>query len=181
MNTTASSKVNVPLILLWVAAVALIGGGYWLLSTSTATQVALYAEGAQDVEGLLTAQSTTTIAGLLIAAGALGAVIALAVHARSHVARAGSTDAAALAAEDAAFEAEVARHEAAEAAAVAAPAAAAATTAEPTVAAEPAAAEPAAAEPAVAAEPATAEPAVAAEPAVVAEPATDEASASEPK
>ncbi|WP_157006387.1 hypothetical protein [Agromyces laixinhei] len=177
MNTTASSKVNVPLILLWVAAVALIGGGYWLLSTSTATQVALYAEGAQDVEGLLTAQSTTTIAGLLIAAGALGAVIALAVHALSHVARAGSTDAAALAAEDAAFEAEVARHEAAEAAAVAAPAAAAATTAEPAVAAE----QPAAAEPAVAPEPAvTAEPATA-EPAVVAEPATDEPSGSESK
>ena len=69
MNTTAS-KVNVPLILLWVAAVALIGGGYWLLSSSTASQVEFYTSGSQDVAGLLGAQTNTTVAGLLLAVGA---------------------------------------------------------------------------------------------------------------
>ncbi|MFB6611233.1 hypothetical protein ACFCVO_12995 [Agromyces sp. NPDC056379] len=122
MNTTAS-KVNVPLILLWVAAVALIGGGYWLLNSSTASQVEFYTSGSQDVAGLLGAQSNTTIAGLLLAVGALSVVIALAVHALGWSARAASAQAAALvAAEDAAFEAELDRAEAeaaAEAAAVA--------------------------------------------------------------
>lgn len=96
VNTSASSKVNVPLILLWVAAVALIGGGYWLLASSTAKQIELYTAGSQDVEGLLTAQSSTTIAGLLLAAGALAVVIALAVHALAVVAaRAKAADVAA--------------------------------------------------------------------------------------
>ncbi|MFB9308025.1 hypothetical protein BJY17_002505 [Agromyces hippuratus] len=113
MNTTAS-KVNVPLILLWVAALALIGGGYWLLSSSTAAQIEFYTSGSQDVAGLLGAQSNTTIAGLLLAVGALAVVIALAVHALAHVsARSASAEvAAAFAAEDAAFEAEVARADA---------------------------------------------------------------------
>ena len=123
MNTTAS-KVNVPLILLWVAAVALIGGGYWLLNSSTASQVEFYTSGSQDVAGLLGAQTNTTVAGLLLAVGALAVVIALAVHALAHVsARNASNDVAALfAAEDAAFEAELDRAEAeAEAAAALAP------------------------------------------------------------
>lgn len=131
MNTTAS-KVNVPLILLWVAAVALIGGGYWLLNSSTASQVEFYTSGSQDVAGLLGAQTNTTVAGLLLAVGALAVVIALAVHALAHVsARNASNDVAALfAAEDAAFEAEVARVAEEEAAAEAEAAAAVAPVAE---------------------------------------------------
>ena len=131
MNTPAS-KVNVPLILLWVAAVALIGGGYWLLNSSTASQVEFYTSGSQDVAGLLGAQTNTTVAGLLLAVGALAVVIALAVHALAHVsARNASNDVAALfAAEDAAFEAEVARVAEEEAAAEAEAAAAVAPVAE---------------------------------------------------
>ncbi|PWC05642.1 hypothetical protein DCE94_05145 [Agromyces badenianii] len=94
-----------PLILLWVAAVALIGGGFWLLTSSNADQIDLYSTGSQDVAALLGAQTATTIAGLLLAVGALAVVIALAVHALAHVsARAAATttatDAAAFAAEE---------------------------------------------------------------------------------
>ena len=80
-NTPTRALPNLPLIGTWVAALALLGVGLWLLNTSNASQVELYTAQSQDYAAYLGAQTGTTVGGLLIAVGALAIVIAAATQA----------------------------------------------------------------------------------------------------
>ncbi|MFE6964887.1 hypothetical protein ACFVAJ_07225 [Agromyces sp. NPDC057679] len=96
-NTPTRALPNLPLIGTWVAALALLGVGLWLLNTSNASQVELYTAQSQDYAAYLGAQTGTTVGGLLIAVGALAIVIAAATQAVawSIARRASQSDAAA--------------------------------------------------------------------------------------
>ncbi len=93
-NQSDRATVNIPLIGLWVAAAAVLGGGYWLLTASNSAQVDLYTAQSADTGAFLAAQSGTTIGGTLIAVGVLGVLIAIlaqvVVRAAAHVAAAGA-------------------------------------------------------------------------------------------
>lgn len=80
-NTPTRTLPNLPLIGTWVAALALLGVGLWLLNTSNASQVELYTAQSQDYAAYLGAQTGTTVGGLLVAVGALAIVIAAATQA----------------------------------------------------------------------------------------------------
>ncbi|MFF2495656.1 hypothetical protein [Agromyces sp. NPDC058064] len=80
-NTPTRALPNLPLIGTWVAALALLGVGLWLLNTSNASQVELYTAQSQDYAAYLGAQTGTTVGGLLIAVGALAIVVAAATQA----------------------------------------------------------------------------------------------------
>jgi hypothetical protein len=148
-DTTRRLAVNIPLIVLWVAAIAVAGLGYWLLQTGNAAQADFYNTQGSDYLQFLNLQTQSTLGGMLLTAGVVGVFIALAIHARNRAAAVLAANAAAIAGfsedeldEDDAFDGTYGDADAQ-------------TTAAP---AEPAAAEPAAAEP-VAAEPSDVEPA----------------------
>lgn len=83
MSRTSSgkvSKLNLPLIALWVASVAIAVAGSLLVTTSNAKQAALYTAQNGDYAQLFAAQSGSTLGGLLIAVGVLGVLLALAAQ-----------------------------------------------------------------------------------------------------
>lgn len=86
MSSNVSSplaKINIPLILLWLASVIVAVLGYLWMTSSNSDQAALYTSGAADYEKLFVAQSGSTVGGLLIAVGVLGVLLALAAQASS--------------------------------------------------------------------------------------------------
>lgn len=81
--TTRRPALNIPLIVLWVAAVAVAGLGFWLLVGGNAAQADFYNEQGDDYLEYLNLQTQSTIGGMLLAAGVVGVFIALATHARN--------------------------------------------------------------------------------------------------
>jgi preprotein translocase subunit SecG len=79
-SSSALAKVNVPLIVLWLASVVVAVVGYVLMTSSNSNQAALYTSGAADYAKLFAAQSGSTVGGLLIAVGVLGVLLALAAQ-----------------------------------------------------------------------------------------------------
>ena len=92
---------NLPLLGLWIAAAGVAVLGYWMLQRGTAGQAEFYTAGGTDPAELLSQQSLTTTGGLLLVAGVLGLLLALAAHARARsaaiLAERTATDAATLA------------------------------------------------------------------------------------
>ncbi|RXZ68630.1 hypothetical protein [Agromyces albus] len=84
--TTRRPALNIPLIVLWVAAVAVTGLGFWLLQSGNAAQADFYNEQGSDYLQYLNLQTQSTIGGMLLAAGVVGVFIALATHARNRAA-----------------------------------------------------------------------------------------------
>ena len=80
-NASASTKVNIPLIALWIVSIVAVVGGYLLVISSNASQADLYTAGTADYPGLFAAQSGAAIGTAIIGAGVLGFLIALALHA----------------------------------------------------------------------------------------------------
>lgn len=87
-NATAPkpSTLNLPLILLWVVAVVVTAVGAYLLIAGNAAQVAFYTAQGSDYALYLGNISQSTVGGLLLAAGLVGVLIALATHARNRAA-----------------------------------------------------------------------------------------------
>ena len=85
LPTTTSRRLtlNLPLLALWIAAVGVAAIGYWMVQRGNAAQAEFYTAGGTDPLELLSSQSTSTIGGLLLAAGVVGLLIALATHARA--------------------------------------------------------------------------------------------------
>ena len=101
-NTTPRRlALNLPLLGLWIAAAGVAVLGYWMLQRGTAGQAEFYTAGGTDPAELLSQQSLTTTGGLLLVAGVLGLLLALAAHARARsaaiLAERTATDAATLA------------------------------------------------------------------------------------
>lgn len=65
-------------MILWLASLVVVVGGYFLMTISNSHEAAVYSSGTADYPKLFAAQSGSTIGGLLIAVGALGALLALA-------------------------------------------------------------------------------------------------------
>lgn len=84
--TTPRFALNIPLIVLWVAAVAVAGLGYWLLQSGNAAQADFYNTQGSDYLQFLNLQTQSTIGGMLLTAGVVGVFIALATHARNRAA-----------------------------------------------------------------------------------------------
>ncbi|RZS66631.1 hypothetical protein EV187_2370 [Agromyces ramosus] len=82
-TTPRRLALNLPLLVLWIAAVGVAAVGYWLVQRGNAAQAEFYTAGGTDPLELLSAQSTTTMGGLLLAAGVVGLLLALATHARA--------------------------------------------------------------------------------------------------
>ena len=101
--TTRRPALNIPLLVLWVAAVAVAGLGYWLLQSGNAAQADFYNEQGSDYLQYLNLQTQSTLGGLLLAVGVGGVFIALATHARNRAAVVLSTADAAAAASTPAF------------------------------------------------------------------------------
>jgi hypothetical protein len=101
-TTNRRPELNLPLLALWVAAAVVAGTGAWMLLTGNAAQADFYDQGGSDYAELLGLQSRTIVGGLLIAAGVLGLLLALATHAHP---RAGALAANAVSATEAAPEA----------------------------------------------------------------------------
>lgn len=83
MSRTSSrtrAKLNLPLLALWVASVVVAVLGYVLMTSSNARQAALYTSQKGDYAQLFSAQSGSTVGGLLIAVGVLGVLLALAAQ-----------------------------------------------------------------------------------------------------
>ncbi|MGW4930266.1 hypothetical protein ACWEOH_14035 [Agromyces sp. NPDC004153] len=74
---------NIPLIVLWVASIAVGAIGYWQLRAGNAGQADFYNTGGSDYLTFLDLQTQSTIGGMLIIAGIVGVLVALAVHARN--------------------------------------------------------------------------------------------------
>ncbi|GAA1836572.1 hypothetical protein [Agromyces salentinus] len=87
-NATASkpSTLNLPLILLWVVAVIVTAVGAVLLVLGNAAQVDFYTTQGSDYATYLNNISQSTVGGLVLAAGLIGILIALATHARNRAA-----------------------------------------------------------------------------------------------
>lgn len=85
-TTNRRPALNLPLLGLWVAAVVVGGAGTWMVLSGNAGQADFYNQGGSDPAELLGLQSRATIGGLLIAAGVLGLLLALATHARTRAA-----------------------------------------------------------------------------------------------
>lgn len=96
-DTTRRLAVNIPLIVLWVAAIAVGGLGYWLLQTGNAAQADFYNTQGSDYLQFLNLQTQSTLGGMLLTAGVVGVFIALAIHARNRAAAVLAANAAALA------------------------------------------------------------------------------------
>jgi hypothetical protein len=84
--TTRRTALNIPLIVLWVAAVAVAGLGYWLLQSGNAAQADFYNTQGSDYLQFLNLQTQSTLGGMLLTAGVVGVFIALATHARNRAA-----------------------------------------------------------------------------------------------
>ena len=82
-TTTRRLALNLPLLALWIAAVGVAAIGYWLVQRGNAAQAEFYTAGGTDPLELLSGQSTTTMGGLLLAAGVVGLLLALATQARA--------------------------------------------------------------------------------------------------
>jgi hypothetical protein len=95
-TTTRRLVLNIPLIVLWVAAVAVAGLGYWLLQTGNAAQADFYNTQGSDYLQFLNLQTQSTIGGMLLTAGVIGVFIALAIHARNRAAAIVAANAAAI-------------------------------------------------------------------------------------
>ena len=95
-DTTRRLAVNIPLIVLWVAAIAVAGLGYWLLQTGNAAQADFYNTQGSDYLQFLNLQTQSTLGGMLLTAGVVGVFIALATHARNRAAAIIAANAAAL-------------------------------------------------------------------------------------
>jgi hypothetical protein len=85
-DTTRRLALNIPLIVLWVAAIAIAGLGYWLLQTGNAAQADFYNTQGSDYLQFLNLQTQSTLGGMLLTAGVVGVFIALAIHARNRAA-----------------------------------------------------------------------------------------------
>jgi hypothetical protein len=95
-TTTRRLALNIPLIVLWVAAVAVAGLGYWLLQNGNAAQADFYNTQGSDYLQFLNLQTQSTIGGMLLTAGVIGVFIALATHARNRAAAIVAANAAAI-------------------------------------------------------------------------------------
>ena len=82
-TTPRRLTLNLPLLALWIAAVGVAAIGYWMVQRGNAAQAEFYTAGGTDPLELLSSQSTSTMGGLLLAAGVVGLLIALATHARA--------------------------------------------------------------------------------------------------
>lgn len=96
-DTTRRLAVNIPLIVLWVAAIAVAGLGYWLLQTGNAAQADFYNTQGSDYLQFLNLQTQSTLGGMLLTAGVVGVFIALAIHARNRAAAVLAANATAIA------------------------------------------------------------------------------------
>ncbi|SFR79539.1 hypothetical protein SAMN05428970_2577 [Agromyces sp. CF514] len=88
-NTATAAKqstLNLPLILLWAVAVIVTGIGAYLLLAGNAAQVAFYTAQGSEYALYLANISQSTIGGLLLAAGVVGILLALATQARNRAA-----------------------------------------------------------------------------------------------
>jgi hypothetical protein len=85
-DTTRRLALNIPLIVLWVAAIAVAGLGYWLLQSGNVAQADFYNTQGSDYLQFLNLQTQSTLGGMLLAAGVVGVFIALAIHARNRAA-----------------------------------------------------------------------------------------------
>lgn len=99
MNSTSPlSRLNLPLLALWLASVVAAVAGWAMLRGGNAGQVELYTTQSGDYAVLFAAQSASTVGGLLIAVGVLGVLLALAVHAVARTRTVAATGAVASAA-----------------------------------------------------------------------------------
>ncbi|ROQ38712.1 hypothetical protein EDF46_2353 [Frondihabitans sp. PhB188] len=71
------SRINLPRMILWLASLVVAVGGYLLMTISNTREAAIYTAGTADYPKLFATQSGSTIGGLLIAVGVLGALLAL--------------------------------------------------------------------------------------------------------
>jgi hypothetical protein len=85
-DTKRPLALNIPLIVLWVASVAVAGLGYWLLQSGNTAQADFYNAQGSDYLQFLNLQTQSTIGGMLLTAGVVGVFIALATHARNRAA-----------------------------------------------------------------------------------------------
>jgi len=76
-STNHRSNINLPRMILWLASIVVAVAGYVLLTTSNSREAAIYVAGKADYPKLFAAQSGSTIGGLLVAVGVLGALLAL--------------------------------------------------------------------------------------------------------
>ncbi|TFD34119.1 hypothetical protein [Cryobacterium cryoconiti] len=83
-NKTAGilTKLNLPLVALWVAGVIVTVVGWLVLSSSNGAQAEFYTSASQDYAGYFAAQSGSTLGSVLIGAGVLGMLLALASQVR---------------------------------------------------------------------------------------------------
>jgi hypothetical protein len=95
-TTMRRLALNIPLIVLWVAAIAVAGLGYWLLQNGNAAQADFYNTQGSDYLQFLNLQTQSTIGGMLLTAGVIGVFIALAIHARNRAAAIVAANAAAI-------------------------------------------------------------------------------------
>lgn len=86
---------NIPLIVLWVASIAVGAIGLWQLRAGNAGQADFYNTGGSDYLTFLDLQTQSTIGGMMLIAGIVGVLIALAVHARNRAAAIVAREAAA--------------------------------------------------------------------------------------
>lgn len=86
-QTSAPTRaINFPIILLWVASLAVAAIGYLIVTTALNAQVDFYGPtSSQDPRDLLTGQSNAAIGATLIGVGVLGLLLAIAVHANAFV------------------------------------------------------------------------------------------------
>ena len=80
-SSTVRPALNLALIGLWVVTAVVIAVGVWLLLSSNGRQVELYTAQSDDYASYLSAQSGTTLGGILIGAGAVGLLLSLATQA----------------------------------------------------------------------------------------------------
>jgi phosphotransferase system glucose/maltose/N-acetylglucosamine-specific IIC component len=89
-SSSRPSRINLPLLLLWIASIVVGVIGYFLMTSSNAKEAAVYTAGKADYPKLFADQSGSTIGGLLLAVGVLGLLLALASHAIARAAAARS-------------------------------------------------------------------------------------------
>lgn len=80
---TRRPTLNIPIIVLWVASVAVGLFGYFFVLGGNAAQADFYNTGGTDPLQALNLQTQSTIGGMLLTAGVVGVLLALATHARN--------------------------------------------------------------------------------------------------
>ncbi|TFC91338.1 MULTISPECIES: hypothetical protein [Cryobacterium] len=83
-NKTAGilTRLNLALVVLWLASVIVTLVGWLVLSSSNAAQADFYTSASQNYAGYFAAQSGSTLGSILIGAGVLGMILALASQVR---------------------------------------------------------------------------------------------------